>query len=116
MAMNWRRLSFTSWVWVISPFLLRFMTIRVRLGTNRLARLPRAEVSSDPISDITRKTRHCCSVIPVSASISRIDAITPSRARTKAMGKERAVVGKGCVMEKSELAELNNINLITRSQ
>ena len=40
-----------------------------------------------------RKTRHCCSVIPVSANISRIGAMTPSRARISAMGKERDVVG-----------------------
>ena len=46
-----------------------------------------------PYSAKTRSTRHCCSVIPVSLSISRIGAITLSRARNNAIGNDRSVEG-----------------------
>jgi len=68
-------------------------TMRVKLGNSRLDRSARVLESRVPNSDKTLSTRHCCSVIPVSASMSLIGIITPSRARINAMGKDRDVFG-----------------------
>lgn len=46
-----------------------------------------------PLSDSTRRMRHCCSVIPDFESIFRIGAMTFSRARIRTIGKDRVVGG-----------------------
>ena len=67
--------------------------MRDKLGINKLAFTEICVRSCAPDSDNTRKTRHCCSVIPDTFSISRIGPITFSRDRINAIGKDRRVDG-----------------------
>jgi hypothetical protein len=67
--------------------------MQVILENNKLARFAKVVVSSTPNSDNTRRTRYYCSEMPVSDSMSRIGAITPSRARINVVGSDREVEG-----------------------
>jgi len=67
--------------------------MRDRLGINKQACRAISVKSCGPNSDNIRSTRHCCSVKPEARSISRIGAMTFSRDRIKAIGKDRRVEG-----------------------
>ena len=83
---------------VTSPSVTIDCTIRVRLDAIRPASLDNRDASIGPNSSKTRSTRHCCSVRPVPASISRIGAMTASRARISAIGSERRVDGSAALI------------------
>jgi hypothetical protein len=67
--------------------------MRDRLGINKQACRAISVKSCGPNSDNIRSTRHCCSVNPEARSIARIGAMTCSRDRIKAIGKDRLVEG-----------------------
>jgi hypothetical protein len=81
--------------------------MRVRLGNKRLVRSASVEASKGPNSDKTRKTRHCCSVTPVSANMFLIGFMTPSRARMRAIGNERDVEGSFLLFMVSSLVDVH---------
>ena len=50
-----------------------------------------AVCSISPASSTTRRTRHCCSEMPLCCNISRIGTMIRSRVRKSAIGSERDV-------------------------